>query len=155
MKRLIAIGITTALAVLLAMESALAAGVLTIGRNEDSTTFDPIKTIQNVDIWVMNNMHALLVRANREANEIVPDLAESWEVSDDALEYTFHLRDAQFSDGSPVTAQDVVFSLTRLRDDPESVQAAIYKIMESVTAPDERTVVIKLSEPSSPFLATL
>ena len=49
--------------------------------------------------------------------------------------YTFHLREAQFSDGSPVTAQDVVFSLTRLRDDPEFVQAAIYKIMESVTRP--------------------
>ena len=153
MKRFTAIA--TALVVLLSVESALAAGVLTIGRNEDSTTFDPIKTIQNVDIWVMNNMHALLVRANREANEIVPDLAESWEISDDALAYTFHLREAQFSDGSPVTAQDVVFSLTRLRDDPESVQAAIYKIMESVTAPDERTVVITLSAPSSPFLATL
>jgi peptide/nickel transport system substrate-binding protein len=155
MKRATAIAITTALAVLFAMQTAFAEGVLKIGRNEDSKTFDPIKTIENVDIWVMNNMHALLVRANREANEIIPDLAESWEVSDDALEYTFHLRDAQFSDGSPVTAQDAVFSLTRLRDDPESVQAAVYQIMESVTAPDDRTVVIKLSEPSSPFLATL
>jgi peptide/nickel transport system substrate-binding protein len=137
------------------MHAASAAGVLRIGTNEDSTTFDPIKTIQNVDIWVMNNMHALLVRANREANEIIPDLAESWEVSDDGLQYTFHLREAEFSDGSQVTAQDAVFSLTRLRDDPESVQSAIYQIMTDVSAPDDRTVVITLSKPSTPFLATL
>jgi peptide/nickel transport system substrate-binding protein len=131
------------------------AGVLRIGTNEDSTTFDPIKTIQNADIWVLNNMNAFLVRANREANEIIPDLAESWEISDDGLEYTFHLREAKFSDGNPVSAEDAVFSLTRLRDDPESVQSAVYQIMEEIRAPDDRTVVVRLSEPSTPFLATL
>ena len=129
--RLSAAAAATLAAVLVAtMHVAQAAGVLRIGTNEDSTTFDPIKTIQNADIWVMNNMHAFLVRANREANEIIPDLAESWEISDDGLEYTFHLREAKFSDGSPVTAQDAVFSLTRLRDDPESVQSAMYQIMD-------------------------
>lgn len=135
--------------------AAMADGVLKIGRNDDSTNFDPVKTILNVDIWVMNNMHAFLVRANREATEIIPDLAESWEISNDKLTYTFKLREAKFSDGSAVTAGDAVFSLTRLREDPESVQAAMYQIVESVTAPDDRTVVIKLSEPSAPFLATL
>ena len=134
---------------------AQAAGVLRIGTNQDSTTFDPIKTIQNADIWVLNNMNAFLVRANREANEIIPDLAQSWDISDDGLEYTFHLREAKFSDGSPVTAHDAVFSLTRLRDDPESVQSAMYQIMDQISAPDERTVVVRLSEPSTPFLATL
>jgi peptide/nickel transport system substrate-binding protein len=137
------------------MHVAQAAGVLRIGTNQDCTTFDPIKTIENRDIWVMNNMHGLLVRANREANEIVPDLAESWQISDDGLEYTFHLREAKFSDGSPVTAQDAVFSLIRMRDDPESVQSAMYQIMADISAPDDRTVLIKLAEPSAPFLATL
>ena len=146
----------TVAAVLVAtMPSAHAAGVLRIGTDQDSTTFDPIKTIQNRDIWVLNNMNALLVRANRQANEIIPDLAESWEISDDGLEYTFHLREARFSDGSPVTAQDAVFSLTRMRDDPESVQSAMYQIMVDISAPDDRTVVIRLREPSAPFLATL
>jgi peptide/nickel transport system substrate-binding protein len=41
-----------------------------------------------------------------------PGLAETWDVSDDNLTYTFHLRDAKFSDGSPVTADDVKFSMT-------------------------------------------
>jgi peptide/nickel transport system substrate-binding protein len=155
MKRLTAIGMTTALAVLFGMHTALAGGTIKLGRNDDSTTFDPIKTILNVDIWVLNNTNAFLVRANKEANEIVPDLAESWDISDDGLVYTFHLRDAKFSDGSPVTAQDAVFSLTRVRDDPESVQSAVYQIIKSVEAPDDKTVVVTLSEPSAPFLATL
>lgn len=154
--RLVATTAATVLAVLVAnLDIAHAAGVLRIGTNQDSTTFDPIKTILNADIWVMNNMHGLLVRANREANEIIPDLAESWEISDDGLEYTFHLREAKFSDGSPVTAQDAVFSLTRMRDNPESVQSAMYQIMADVSASDDRTVVIRLTEPSAPFLATL
>ena len=96
-----------------------------------------------------------LVEFKPGTTEIEPGLAESWEISDDGLVYTFHLRDAKFSDGSPVTAQDAVFSLTRVRDDPESVQSAIYQIIKSVEAPDDRTVVITLSEPSAPFLATL
>lgn len=153
MKRLFAV-VALIASFALASEAALADGVLKIGRNEDSTTFDPIKTIQNVDIWVMNNMHALLVRS-RDGATLEPDLAESWEISDGGLTYTFRLRDAKFSDGSQVTTGDVVFSLTRLRDDPESVQSAMYKIMEEVTAPDDQTVVIKLTEPSTPFLATL
>ncbi len=153
MKRLFAV-VALIASFALASEAALADGVLKIGRNEDSTTFDPIKTIQNVDIWVMNNMHALLVRS-RDGATLEPDLAESWEISDGGLTYTFRLRDAKFSDGSQVTTGDVVFSLTRLRDDPESVQSAMYKIIEKVTAPDDQTVVIKLTEPSTPFLATL
>jgi peptide/nickel transport system substrate-binding protein len=154
--RVVAAAAATIAAVLVAtMHGAHAAGVLRIGTNQDSTTFDPIKTIQNADIWVLNNMNALLVRANREANQLMPDLAESWEISDDGLEYTFHLREAKFSDGSPVTAQDAVFSLTRMRDDPESVQSAMYQIMAEISAPDDRTVVIRLTEPSAPFLATL
>ncbi len=153
MKRLFAV-VALIASFALASEAVLADGVLKIGRNEDSTTFDPIKTIQNVDIWVMNNMHALLVRS-RDGATLEPDLAESWEISDGGLTYTFRLRDAKFSDGSQVTTSDVVFSLTRLRDDPESVQSAMYKIMEEVTAPDDQTVVIKLTEPSTPFLATL
>ena len=45
-------------------------------------------------------------------SEIIGDLAATWEVSDDGTEYVFHLKDATWSDGMPVTADDVVFSLT-------------------------------------------
>lgn len=54
---------------------------------------------------------------NDASGEPIPDLAESWEVSDDNLTYTYHLRDGlTFSDGSPLTADDVEFTLTLLND---------------------------------------
>ncbi|MEO3428315.1 ABC transporter substrate-binding protein [Pelagibius sp. CAU 1746] len=134
---------------------ALAADVLRIGRDEDSTTLDPIKTTQNVDIWVINNVHAFLVRSNREGNDIEADLAESWTVSDDKLTFTFKLREAKFSDGSPVTVGDVVFSLTRLRDNEESTQRSLFQVMESIEAIDDRHVAVTLSQPSAAFLSTL
>jgi peptide/nickel transport system substrate-binding protein len=135
--------------------AALAGGTLKIGRGEDSTTMDPIKTTQNVDIWVINNVHAFLVRSNREGNDIEADLAESWTVSDDKLTFTFKLRDAKFSDGSPVTAEDAVFSLTRLRDNEESTQRSLFQVMESIEAIDDKTVQIRLTDPSAAFLSTL
>ncbi|MFC4140023.1 MULTISPECIES: ABC transporter substrate-binding protein [unclassified Microbacterium] len=52
-----------------------------------------------------------------KSGEAVADLADEWKVSDDGLTYTFHIRDgAKFSDGSPVTAEDVAFTLTLLND---------------------------------------
>ena len=51
---------------------------------QDGTTFDPILTIQNVDIWVMDNMNAGLVRVTNDGTGLEPDLAESWTVSPDA-----------------------------------------------------------------------
>jgi peptide/nickel transport system substrate-binding protein len=55
-----------------------AAGVLTIGRREDSTTFDPIKTAQNVDNWVFSNVYDVLVRVDKTGTKLEPGLAESW-----------------------------------------------------------------------------
>ena len=49
-------------------------------------------------------------------NEVHPGMAESWEVADDGVTYTFHLRDSNWSDGVPVTAHDFVYGITRLLD---------------------------------------
>jgi peptide/nickel transport system substrate-binding protein len=137
-------------------QAASAEGVLRIARHQDSTTLDPIMTIQNADIWVMNNMNGLLVRVNREATDVEPDLAERWEISDDGTVYTFHLREGlKFSDGSPLTAKDAKFSLERLRDQEGSVMASMFSIVKSIETPDDRTVVITLNQPSAPFLASL
>jgi peptide/nickel transport system substrate-binding protein len=132
-----------------------AAGVLTIGRREDGTTFDPIKTAQNVDFWVFSNVYDVLVRVDRTGTKLEPGLAESWEVSPDGLTYTFKIRDAKFSDGSPITAADAAFTLTRIRDDEGSLWSDGYKVIESAEAADDRTLVVKLSTLSAPFLSTL
>ena len=55
------------------------------------------------------------------AVRIVPSLAENWEVSEDGCGYTFHLREnVRFSNGSPLTASDVLYTFTRLLTHPDS-----------------------------------
>ncbi|WP_407645420.1 ABC transporter substrate-binding protein [Geminicoccus roseus] len=130
-------------------------GVLTIGRREDGTTFDPIKTAQNVDFWVFMNVHDVLVRVDKTGTELVPGLAESWEMSEDGLTYTFKMRDAKFSDGSPITAEDAAFSILRIRDSEESLWSDSYTVVDTAEATDDKTLVVKLKTPSAPFLASL
>jgi peptide/nickel transport system substrate-binding protein len=132
-----------------------AAGVLTIGRREDSTTFDPIKTAQNIDFWVFSNVYDVLVRVDKTGTKLEPGLAESWTMSDDGLTYTFKIRDAKFSDGSPLTAEDAAYTLTRIRDDEGSLWTDSYKIIASAEATDDRTLVVTLNSLSAPFLSTL
>ena len=55
--------------------------MLTIGRREDSTTFDPIKTAQNIDFWVFSNVYDVLIRVDKTGTKLEPGLAESWTVS--------------------------------------------------------------------------
>ncbi len=132
-----------------------AAGVLTIGRREDSTTFDPISTVQNVDFWVFMNVYDVLIRVDKTGAKLEPGLAESWDVSDDGLVYTFHMRDAKFSDGSPITAEDAMFTLTRVRNDEGSHWGESYTVVSGMAAPDPHTFVVTLKEASAPFLASL
>ncbi len=145
-----------ALSVTLGLGSiAEAAGVLTIGRREDGTTFDPIATAQNVDFWVFSNVYDVLVRVDKTGTKLEPGLAESWEISEDGLTYTFHLRDANFSDGSPITAEDAAFTLLRIRDSELSLWSDSYAVIETAEATDPKTLVVKLKTPSAPFLSTM
>lgn len=150
------IGLVAAMAGLsLSASIAEAAGVLTIGRREDSTTFDPIKTAQNIDFWVFSNVYDVLIRVDKTGKVLEPGLAESWEVSEDGLTYTFKLRDAKFSDGSPITAEDAAYSLLRIRDDEGSLWSDSYQVIDTAEGSDARTLVVKLKTQSAPFLATL
>ncbi len=140
---------------LLGIDPALADNVLTIGRREDGTTMDPIKSSQNVDFWVYGNIYDVLVRVDKTGTKLEPGLAQGWDVSPDGKVYTFHMRDAKFSDGSPITAKDAAFTLTRIRDNKESLWQQMYSVMKTIEAKDDHTLVVTLSEPSAPFLASL
>lgn len=59
-------------------------------------------------------------------NKIEPALAESWDISDDGLTYTFHLRDSKWADGKPVTAHDFAYGITRLLDPSEDAPNGNY-----------------------------
>ncbi len=91
--------------------------------------------------------------------EVMPDLAESWDISADKLTYTFKIRDGvKFHDGSPCTARDIKVSHDRIINPPEgivSARKAQYAAVESVEAPDPRTVVFKLKYPSASLLSLL
>ncbi|WP_432256908.1 ABC transporter substrate-binding protein [Limimaricola sp. AA108-03] len=82
-----------------------------------------------------------------------PSLAKSWEISEDGLTYTFHLHeDVVWHDGEPFSAEDVVFSADEFLRETHSRLRVSLNYVESITAPDENTVVFQLSEPFGPFI---
>ncbi|MCA2012281.1 ABC transporter substrate-binding protein [Pararhodobacter sp. CCB-MM2] len=83
----------------------------------------------------------------------LPQLAASWEVSDDGLTYTFHLqRNVKWHDGEPFTAEDVVFSCQVMLMELHPRARGNFERCESITALDEHTVQFVLREPFAPFL---
>lgn len=129
-------------------------GELRFGRWEEPLTFDPQVPGDNGSIYLIVQVFSTLIRPDDTGTGLEPDLAESWDISDDGLTYTFHLREAMFSNGEPVTADDVVFSLERAREDGRGY-AFLFEPVNTITAVDERTVEITLSRPFSPLLSTL
>src|SRR5690625_2456742 len=77
-----------------------------------------------------------------------PRLAESWEISDDGMTYTFHLRKGvQWHDGEPFTADDVIFSFTQFLPETTPRTGNIMKEVESIEAVDDHTVVFHMARP--------
>lgn len=75
-------------------------------------------------------------------------LAESWHISDDGLTYTFKLRNAKFSDGSPVTAEAVVMNFNAvMQNKARHSWIALVSMIESFSAKDDKTFILKLSKP--------
>lgn len=99
-------------------------------------------------------MHEGLVRTTPE-QDVVPALAASWDISDDGLEYTFHLRqDVTWHDGEVFDSDDVIFSLEEVL--PLSPTGAVLlATIDSVEAPDQWTVVMRLQRPLAPILLAL
>lgn len=88
-----------------------------------------------------------------EDGELQPLLASDYEVSPDKKTYEFTLREADFQDGTPMTAVDVVYSMELNRDSPLGPTAQPYKKVESIEAVDDDTVRVTLKQPSNGFLA--
>ena len=90
---------------------------------------------------------------------IVGDLARGWDINADGTEYTFRLHDAVWSDGQPVTADDIVFSLDRITD-PDAIRSRT-RVLSSfyergtATAVDDKTVKVPLKFPAATFLPNM
>jgi peptide/nickel transport system substrate-binding protein len=131
-------------------------GLVTIALDQTPDNLDPrigqTAAAQRLDALMFNS----LVRKN-ENSELIPDLAESWEMPEPTT-YVFHLRSGvRFHDGRPLTAKDVKYTFRSILDGVvKTVKAGHpYSLISSVEAPDPETVVFKLKEPFAPFLWNL
>ncbi len=112
-------------------------------------SLDPVKGAFSYGWSFINNA---LLKVQPEGS-YVGDLAESWSISEDALVYTFVLKEGiRFQDGSEFTAEDVVFTYETVKKNQGENEKVDLSKMVSVEAEDSRTVRITLSEPYSPFL---
>ena len=147
---------------------------------QDPATLDPSLAQDSQSTAVLTSVHRGLTYIDKDLN-IVPQLAESWEVSDDAKTLTFHLKDAKYSNGDPIVAADYVYSWKRLVDPrtaapygyvmeevaggpellalagkkPAATDAEVEAALENfgVAAPDEKTFVVTLHDPASYFIS--
>jgi peptide/nickel transport system substrate-binding protein len=146
---------TTAVAAILCGLDGAAAADLRVAIAQDATTLDPIQSSDNPSIWTELLIFDQLVRPSPDGTKLTPGLAESWSVSKDGLEYRFTLRDgAKFADGSPVGAEDVVFSLKRAAGEG-SDWARFFKPITRYDVVDAKTVVMHLDKPFTPILNNL
>ena len=122
----------------------------------DMDTVDPHMQTTTLVFNIVRHIYETLVWFDEDGN-VIPWLAESWEVSDDGLEYTFKLREGVFfSDGTEFTADDVVANVNRWIDPDVKVRSrSQLGPVESAEALDKYTVKIRLKEPYAPFLAAL
>ena len=135
-------------------DGASAGGVLNAAIGGEPDQLDPHKTSAYHSFQVLENVYDTLVEPDANL-EMKPALATEWTTSEDQLTWTFTLREGvKFSDGSPLTAQDVVYSYTRIIDEKLN-NAYRFATVESVAAPDPTTVVVTLSAPTPNLLANL
>src|SRR5699024_12322000 len=101
----------------------------------------------------MDNVYETRVTIDRDSGEIIPRLASSWDTSEDATTYTFHLRDdVEFSNGDKFTAETAKFSIDYVKNDWSNGIAAQMEPVESATVIDDYTLEVTLSQPSQSWL---
>ena len=158
-------------AILIGASPAFAEAVLHRGNAGEPQTLDQAHTSINIEEFILKDLYEGLTVYDA-AGKIVPGAAESWTVSDDGTVYTFKLREnAKWSDGSPVTADDFVFSFTRVEDPKTAAGYAniLYPIKNAekvnkgeagldqlgVKDVDAKTVEVTLERPTPFFLELL
>lgn len=134
------------------VEKAKRENSLVIAVNADVDTLHLSDYSTTVESNILDQIYDPLIWVNPDGTgEPEPRLAESYEVSDDGMTYTFHLRDdVFFHDGTPVTAKDVVFSLEMYQN--SEYQGSQVDGLDYAEAADDSTIVCHMQYPYSPFL---
>lgn len=127
-------------------------GALTEGIIGTPRFINPVIARSDADKDLVALIYSGLMRPSADG-KLIPDLAESYKVSDDGMTYTFTLRGgAVFHDGSRVTANDVTYTITQIQNPLNASPFARAWEGISASAVDERTVVFKLGKPYAQFI---
>ncbi|HLZ30232.1 MAG TPA: ABC transporter substrate-binding protein [Chloroflexota bacterium] len=131
-------------------------GILKVGLQADPTSLDPQKTSLTALFHVTEHIYSLLVQLNPDLT-VRPDLAEKWDISADGLTYTFTLRrGVKFHSGRALVAADVKYTFERLVDKATaSPNASLLAPVDTITTPDDSTVVMTLKKADASFLTNL
>ena len=116
-------------------------GALKYGLSSEPATLEPAKAIGTVQRVLKEAMYRGLLGFDADGNKTY-ELAESIDIASDNLSYTVKLRDANFHNGDPVTAEDVAYSFNRILDPNTGASfSQELSVIESIDTPDEKTVV--------------
>ena len=128
-------------------------GKMVFGRYADSLFLDPVLNDANVDIWILLNIYDTLLQPTNDGKGTKPGLATRYKVSGEGKIFTLTLRPGvKFSDGSPLTANDVKFSLDRAKNPDNGAWNSLIASIDTVTATNSSTVTLglKYADPSLP-----
>jgi peptide/nickel transport system substrate-binding protein len=132
-------------------------GTLVMARNQEPDTLNPLTgTSGNGTIFTTMQVYQRLIEQSPDSRDPVPGLAASWEAAPDGLSYTFHLKPAKFSNGDPVTAGDVKFSILNFADPNLDATASFLAVnIKGVVVVDPSTVRIEMKQVDASILAAL
>ena len=129
---------------------------LTIAVDQDYETLHPVDTSLSIETNLVNQIYDYLAidDPSDPTADMIPSVAESWEISDDGLCYTFHLRQGvKFHNGTELTAEDVGFSLDLCA--ASEYQGTMVDGMDYWEIVDEYTINIYTTSPYAPFLRSV
>ncbi|MBA3849735.1 MAG: peptide ABC transporter substrate-binding protein [Opitutus sp.] len=147
-------------------------GFVHVSVGSEPTDLDPHVVTSLSEARILPALFEALVNFDPDTLAPTPGLAERWEVADDGLTYTFHLRAAQWSNGEPITAQDIVDSWRRILTPSLGADYAYFFYLirgaedfhkgrtkdfsqVGLATPDARTLVVALTHPAPYFLQIL
>jgi len=126
---------------------------VTLVLDADIATLDPTTSASMQDLRVYSNIYDTLITKD-DSDKFVPALAESWDVSEDGLTYTFHLKKGvKFHNGEELKASDVVFTFNAAKASPY-LEGQILAVKDAVVV-DDYTVQINMNYAYAPFLLSI
>jgi peptide/nickel transport system substrate-binding protein len=131
-------------------------GTLTYGRYADSLFLEPVLNDGNFDIWVLSSIYDTLVLPTKDGQGVEPGLATDWRVADDGLSVALTLRKgAKFSDGSPITVDDVKWSLERAANPERGIWNFTLSALDHAETEGDDKIILKLKHTDPVFLTAL